>query len=390
MSSCRPVTLSSRNAIAGSSRPAFAPLPSRPRAVRKGCVRVQAEQLQSLIEKAQDSKPPMPADPTALSSWYQEVAFEKANRARHAPFGQPEWKKHRSSSRYLRHINTMFASSVIRNTSKPVAFFAALAAAFALYNTEVPDPYMINVGLTPFTTTASALSLLLVFRTNASYGRWWEARKIWGGLLNRTRDFVRMGLTWFPDDPALKAQLLRYTVAFAVGTKVHVRGDEDMRTELEKILLPNELEAALSCAHVPNHLLRMLGAVVQAANLSPILTQSMNMNITEFEDILGKSERILKTPIPLSYTRMTSRFLMLWLALLPVALYQNLGWSCVPTEAFIAFCFMGIEEIGVQIEEPFSILALEAICGSVQDNCVAMVQAEERDLALIQRSDRQY
>ena len=111
---------------------------------------------------------------------------------------------------------------------------------------------------------------------------------------------------------------------------------------------------------------------------------------TEFEDILGKSERILKTPIPLSYTRMTSRFLMLWLALLPVALYQNLGWSCVPTEAFIAFCFMGIEEIGVQIEEPFSILALEAICGSVQDNCVAMVQAEERDLALIQRSDRQY
>jgi predicted membrane chloride channel (bestrophin family) len=62
-------------------------------------------------------------------------------------------------------------------------------------------------------------------------------RQIWGGLLNRTRDFVRMGLTWFPDDPALKAQLLRYTVAFAVGTKVHVRGDEDMRTELEKILL---------------------------------------------------------------------------------------------------------------------------------------------------------
>jgi len=65
----------------------------------------------------------------------------------------------------------------------------------------------------------------------------WNGLQIWGGLLNRTRDFVRMGLTWFPDDPALKAQLLRYTVAFAVGTKVHVRGDEDMRTELEKILL---------------------------------------------------------------------------------------------------------------------------------------------------------
>lgn len=61
-------------------------------------------------------------------------------------------------------------------------------------------------------------------------------RQIWGGLLNRTRDFVRMGVTWFPDDPALKAQLLRYTVAFAVATKVHLRADEDMRTELEQVL----------------------------------------------------------------------------------------------------------------------------------------------------------
>ena len=94
--------------------------------------------------------------------------------------------------------------------------------------------------------------------------------------------------------------------------------------------------------------------------------------------------------MPLSYTRMTSRFIMLWLGLLPVALWGQLGWGSVPSETFIALCFLGIEEIGVQIEEPFSILALEAICGSVQDNCVAMVQAEERDLALIQRSDRQY
>ena len=178
----------------------------------------------------------------------------------------------------------------------------------------------------------------------------------------------------------------------------------------------NELEAALCCAHVPNHLLRMLGAIVQAADLSPILTQSMNMNIvrallssppashtpaplralksltgmvwatraqTEFEDILGKSERILKTPIPLSYTRMTSRFLILWLALLPVALWGQLAWASVPTEAFIAFCFLGIEEIGVQIEEPFSILALEAICESVQGNCIAMIEGELRDDKLV-------
>lgn len=81
---------------------------------------------------------------------------------------------------------------------------------------------------------------------------------------------------------------------------------------------------------------------------------------------------------------MTSRFIILWLGLLPVALWSQLGWSSVPSEAFIAFCFLGIEEIGVQIEEPFSILALEAICESVQGNCIAMVEGEKRDRQLVE------
>jgi predicted membrane chloride channel (bestrophin family) len=87
--------------------------------------------------------------------------------------------------------------------------------------------------------------------------------------------------------------------------------------------------------------------------------------------------------MPLSYTRMTSRFIMLWLGLLPVALWGQLGWGSVPSETFIALCFLGIEEIGVQIEEPFSILALEAICESVQGNCIAMIEGESRDRQLV-------
>jgi len=79
----------SKGLVAAADAPPLAEKPTRGTGATQGCVRVQAEQLQSLIEKAQDSKPPMPADPTALSSWYQEVAFEKANRARHAPVRSP-------------------------------------------------------------------------------------------------------------------------------------------------------------------------------------------------------------------------------------------------------------------------------------------------------------
>lgn len=298
-------------------------------------------------------------------------------------FGADDWKRHRSTGRYLRHISTMFTSSVIKGLLPPVVFFAAVGAAVAYINTETD--YSIMLPMAPFNTTASALSLLLVFRTNASYGRWWEARKIWGGLLNRSRDFVRQSLTWFnPEDQALKEQLVRYMIAFAIALKVHLRpSEENMRAELEGTLNPDELELALSKVHVPNHLLRMMSQIIYEANMDPILTTQMDANITEFEDDLGKCERIFKTPIPLAYTRMTSRFLLLWLALLPLALWKDLGWVVVPAEAMIAFLLLGIEEIGVAIEEPFSIISCEGIVGSVTDNCKAMLETCKSDETVV-------
>ncbi|KAK3272804.1 hypothetical protein CYMTET_18919 [Cymbomonas tetramitiformis] len=174
----------------------------------------------------------------------------------------------------------------------------------------------------------------------------------------------------------------------AVGgwPQVHLRGDEDMRTELVDILTKEELDAALAEVHVPNHILRVMSELVYRADLHPVLNTEMSDNITFFEDVLGKCERILKTPIPLSYTRHTSRFLCMWLALLPFALYKDCGWASVPIEAFTAFCLLGIEDIGVQIEEPFSVLSCEAICGSIQGNCTALLEQDERDREVIKRA----
>ncbi|KAK3244511.1 hypothetical protein CYMTET_45877 [Cymbomonas tetramitiformis] len=77
------------------------------------------------------------------------------------------------------------------------------------------------------------------------------------------------------------------------------------------------------------------------------------------------------------------RMQFLWLTILPFALYKDCGWSAVPIEAFSAFCLLGIEDIGVQIEEPFSVLSCEGICGSVTANCTAMLEEDEKDRALI-------
>mmetsp|Transcript_22851 Transcript_22851/g.43678 ORF Transcript_22851/g.43678 Transcript_22851/m.43678 type:complete len:482 (+) Transcript_22851:112-1557(+) len=314
---------------------------------------------------------------------------EESRKRRRNVFGAPEWRRHRRVNRYVRHMYTMFNSNVIKGLIPPVAFFGVLAAAYISLDMllkAVGITWSLTLPMTPFNTSASALSLLLVFRTNSSYSRWWEARMIWGGLLNRSRDFVRQGLTWFdPSKVALKAQLVRYMQAFAVALKVHLRPDEeDMRAELAPVLNEKELELAMSKVHVPNHLLKMMANIVNQASLNPVLASRMDENITAFEDSLGKCERIFKTPIPLAYTRMTSRFLIIWLALLPMALYKEMGWGAVAAEALIAFMLLGIEDIGVQVEEPFSIISCEGICTSIVTNTNAMLETDASDKELIQ------
>jgi len=313
-----------------------------------------------------------------------DEAREQERKNRRVVFTHDRWKRHRSVNRYARHLSTLNQSSITKDLSPAVFFLTSVAGAVTAVNefTDFPDLLLPMSALGP---TTGALSLLLVFRTNASYGRWWEARKIWGGLLNRSRDFVRQGLSWFKtEDSASKEQIVRYTMGFAIALKVHLRSDEDMRTELTGVLSEDELERAMEEVHVPNHILRMMSEVVWQADIGPVLSTEMSQNITFFEDVLGKCERILKTPIPLSYTRHTSRFLFMWLLLLPFALYQDCHWVSIPIEAFTAFFLLGIDDIGVQIKEPFSVLSCEGICGSVSGNTAALLEQDQRDRDLVE------
>ena len=97
--------------------------------------------------------------------------------------------------------------------------------------------------------------------------------------------------------------------------------------------------------------------------LEELVLKEALKNIT---DLTGANERIFKSPIPLVYTRHTSRFVGLWLGLLPLAIWgADPTWnhlSTVPATALITFLLLGIEELGLQIEEPFGILPMEAFC----------------------------
>ncbi|PSC75458.1 UPF0187 chloroplastic [Micractinium conductrix] len=269
------------------------------------------------------------------------------------------WNKHRDSFRYAKHLAHMFSSRVFKQLLGPVLCVSALALAVGVYETLVAAgklpghwPHVTLALGQGFNLTAFALSLLLVFRTNSSYDRWWEARKLWGGVVNRTRDFVRQSLVFFRDEDAhLRELLAKWTIAFPHVLMCHLREHGDVAKAVA-----------------------MMAEIVRTARPPELCRMRMDENLSFFEDAMGSMERILRTPIPLS---------LVWLILLPFTLWAAYSWFSVLLSGIFAFLMFGIDEIGVQIEEPFGILPLEAISSTIERNIRELLARNDEVVGLV-------
>ncbi|CAK0869080.1 unnamed protein product [Prorocentrum cordatum] len=303
----------------------------------------------------------------------------------------------------MRNLSSLPVSTTIRANWKEVLSVTTVAAALCLWNDAEaaaaalslgPDavafakslPELSLPGL-PFTVSSASLSLLLVFRTNKAYERWWEARCIWGAIINTCRDIVRQSLVRMdPQDMALKAEVTRLVSAFPRSLIYHVGERTDisnlvLEKKYRKILTDEETDKLLKCTHKPMTVTGMLADAVHRAKLPVIDEMKIDQDITKFSDYYGMCERIFKTPIPLSYTRLTSRFLSIWLLTLPLALYAAITphWLIIPITAIIAFFIFGIEEIAFQIEEPFSALAMNAMADGIDASIFEALELEKKD-----------
>ncbi|KAL6759416.1 Bestrophin, RFP-TM, chloride channel-domain-containing protein [Haematococcus lacustris] len=302
--------------------------------------------------------------------------YEESRKYWRTVYDFPQWEKHRDSNRFVRRLFTIPTSHILTNISPSLALTTTISTALVAYMLALDQGLLpegapslqVNNACSAFVNNTSvALSLLLVFRTNSSYGRWDEARKMWGGLLNRSRDIMRQGATLFPtEDLAARQALARWMVAFARALRIHFQPEVTLESELGGILTPRELEYLKAAPHRPVRAIHALGQVIQNVDMSPIHQMQMSQELTFFHDVLGGCERLLRAPIPLSYTRHTARFLVLWLSLLPFSLYGSLGPWTIPVVLATTAVLAGIKEIGVQCEEPFGILPLDVICNRIQ------------------------
>jgi ion channel-forming bestrophin family protein len=184
------------------------------------------------------------------------------------------------------------------------------------------------------------LGLLLVFRTNTSYDRWWEGRRLWGQLINVSRGLAHQLDAQLPATAPQREQYARVLGAFPVALAEHLR-----RPRGE----PGP--------HVPNQLVQSLSRAVHADVRDGVLPREMLVALTPvllaFDDITGACERIRNTPIPFSYSSYVKQFVLLYALIMPFGLVREFGYGTVIASMFTFFATMGLELLATEIEEPF-------------------------------------
>lgn len=218
-----------------------------------------------------------------------------------------------------------------------------------------------------------SLSLLLVFRTNASYDRFWEGRKIWGGIVNTSRNLTRVLGVYLAQQPQLLHRLLRLVIAFPYAAMNELRGLRGLGP-IEKELDADECRALLAAHHVPTAVVTSISTALREARdqgaLSDFVLVEIDRNNHSLIDSIGACERIHKTPLPFAYVVHLRRALALYCATLPFALLDRFGWATIGIASLVSTVLFGIEEIGVEIEDPFGVdpndLPLEQICAGIE------------------------
>lgn len=195
------------------------------------------------------------------------------------------------------------------------------------------------------------ISLLLVFRTNTAYDRWWEGRKLWGGLVNSSRNLA-IKLSAILNDDEDKAVFRKWISNYAFVLHQHLN-DKDTANQLF-----DDIDETLDQQmHRPNQIAKKMFLKINALYKSGAITGDqliiLNAELQSFTDICGACERIKNTPIPYSYSAFIKKFIFFYVMTLPFGYSFNLGYYVVPVVVFIFYVLASLELIAEEIEDPF-------------------------------------
>lgn len=198
------------------------------------------------------------------------------------------------------------------------------------------------------------LSMLLVFRTNTAYDRWWEGRKAWGGFVNNSRNLA-LKLSVIVKDTEDKLRLKILIQNYISSSRSHLRLGVLKEDLLECDKYP--IQEVLKAQHVPNFLMKAilieLNGMLEAGKISSTQMLIINNEIQSFSDNLGACERIKKTPIPYSYSIFLKKMIFIYIASMPFGFAMEFGYWSIFIVSILFYIFASIELIAEEIEDPF-------------------------------------
>ncbi|PKP47012.1 MAG: hypothetical protein CVT95_06185 [Bacteroidetes bacterium HGW-Bacteroidetes-12] len=282
---------------------------------------------------------------------------------------------------WFRHIFHLYKSDTLRILLPEIVIVGiyTLALNFGLhYFFPSLDFKLFKNAFTIHTLIGFVMGMLLVFRTNTAYERWWEGRKQWGALVNNTRYAVIKinHLLLESEDKKLFINLIQQ---FPIALKNHLR-DENNFDEFK--LSPIQMEIIKSFNHIPNAfinlLFKQLAEWKKNKQISDIDVLLLDKEIKNFIDILGACERIKNTPIPFSYTLYIKKFIFIYILTVPLGFFPDFGYWSIPISMFIFYVFVSIEIIAEEIEDPFGLddndLPTDDLSEKINQNIIEIVK----------------
>jgi putative membrane protein len=276
---------------------------------------------------------------------------------------------------WLQMIFAFHKSDTLRILWKEICYIAIFTFLITfLILRFTPGNHDLEKLITVYSLVGFVISLLLIFRTNTAYDRWWEGRKKWGELVNDTRNFsVKLsGMLTAAED---RDFFMRMIPNFVFAAKESLRSGVNL-DELE--LLPDELSFISTKKHQPLSIIQLIYRKLIESKQNNLISDQdfaiLDKNCNKLMDSLGACERIRNTPIPFSYSLFIKKFIFIYVTTLPLALVTNYGYYSVLIATFIFYVLVSIEVLAEEIEDPFgkddNDLPTDSLCEKIRNTTV--------------------
>lgn len=275
----------------------------------------------------------------------------------------------------------VWRGSILNKILPQLCFTAALSGLVVIFHGELLS-LKITLTAVPFSLVGVALAIFLGFRNNASYDRYWEARKLWGKLLIDARNAARQYVSFVPGDARPFVQGL----AAYVHAVRHQLRQSDNQSDLQRLLppalLPQVADRRAPALQIMMWLADQLRQRRESGELTPILAAELDRSLSGLNEAFGGCERIAYTPLPFTYSVILHRTVYLYCLMLPFGLLDSIGIMTPLMVTFVAYTFFAIEALSDEIEEPFGTspndLALDAMAVNIEIALLEMLG--DRDL----------